>query len=215
MSPLVNEWDAVTKNPAAPTAGFWFQVISAPPLIAAEVVIAETARSRPERSCNARQLHIDFVGAMLVKQHWGAGWQIRASGHDLCRSAGELRRANFLRFVVDYRRQDAVRVCAARDRDVAGHDLGHKSPFTTRINADSEAALGIPHSYSVQFSPVDGAVSGPDSGLFSPSESAPFSAQFMASAPRLKMTRYSLTCPRPPPRSRSRMPLATNWRIIV
>jgi hypothetical protein len=148
MSPLVNEWDAVTKNPAAPTAGFWFQVISAPPLIAAEVVIAETARSRPERSCNARQLHIDFVGAMLVKQHWGAGWQIRRRG-TISAVRLELWRANFRRFVVDYRRQYAVRVCAARDRDVAGHDLGHKSPFTTRINADGEAALGIPHSPSV------------------------------------------------------------------
>jgi hypothetical protein len=25
MSPLVNEWDAVTKNPAAPTAGFFLK----------------------------------------------------------------------------------------------------------------------------------------------------------------------------------------------
>src|SRR3984893_19018403 len=118
---------------------------------------------------------------MLVKQHWSAGWRIRLRG-TISAVRLELWRANFRRFVVDYRRQYAVRVCAARDRDLAGHDLGHKSPFTTRINADSEAALGIPHSYSVQFSPVDGAVSGPDSGLFSPSESAPFSAQFMASA---------------------------------
>jgi hypothetical protein len=85
---------------------------------------------------------------MLVKQHWGAGWQIRRRG-TISAVRLELWRANFRRFVVDYRRQYAVRVCAARDRDVAGHDLGHKFPFTTRINADGEAALGIPHSPSV------------------------------------------------------------------
>src|ERR1700730_14054873 len=81
---------------------------------------------------------------MLVKQHWSAGWRIRLRG-TISAVRLELWRANFRRFVVDYRRQYAVRVCAARDRDVAGHDLGHKSPFTTRINADGEAALGIPH----------------------------------------------------------------------
>jgi hypothetical protein len=63
MSPLVNEWDAVTKNPAAPTAGFWFQVISASPLIAAEIIIAETARS--SRSAPAMR------GNCTLKRHVG------------------------------------------------------------------------------------------------------------------------------------------------
>ena len=80
-----------TTDPAAPTAGLSFQVIGAPPLIAAKLVIADTARGHrsrtPQRSCNALRLHIDLVGAMSVKQHWPAGWLIRCQRSALPRPA--------------------------------------------------------------------------------------------------------------------------------